>query len=169
MIVRSDRLDLVPLELPVIDALLAGDLERARSLTGLPIDQATFADDDHVLRLRRDQLRADPAELPWLLRAVVERSTGEVVGRVGFHAPPVDGTVEIGYAVAPAHRRRGIAVEAATALIGMARERGARRCLASFSPGNDASRAVLARLGFAHVGEQLDEIDGLEEVHALAL
>jgi [ribosomal protein S5]-alanine N-acetyltransferase len=169
VILHTDRLDLVPLELPVIEALLAGDLERARSLTGLPIDEATFAEDGHVLRLRRDQLRADPTELPWLLRAVVERATGEVVGRIGFHAPPVDGTVEIGYSVAPAHRRRGVAVEAATALIGMARELGVRRCLGSFSPANDASRAVLGRLGFVHVGEQVDEIDGPEEVHALAL
>lgn len=169
MIVATARLDLVPLDLPVLEALLAGDLDRAGALAGVDVGPESFAGDSYVLGLRRDQLRADPSSLPWLLRAIVDRTTRRVVGRIGFHGPPVDATVELGYAVAPAHRRRGIAVEAATAMLEMARAAGVRRCLGSFSPSNDASRAVLARLGFVHVGEQVDEIDGVEEVHALAL
>jgi ribosomal-protein-alanine N-acetyltransferase len=169
VIVRTERFDVVPLELPVIEALLDGDLERVRELAPFRVDASSFEGDEHVLRLRRDQLRSDPTELPWLLRAVMDRESGEVVGRVGFHAPPSDGEVEIGYSVAPHRRRQGVAVEVVTAMLGMARDAGARRCLGSFSPGNDASRAVLARLGFVHVGEQVDEVDGPEEVHALAL
>ncbi len=169
MIVRTARFDLVCLDLPVLEALIGGDLETARLLTGLPLDETTFSGDAGVLVRRRDQLLADPSELPWLLRAVVDRKSGIVVGRVGFHSPPVDGVVEIGYVVAPAWRRRGVAVEVAAGLIGMARDAGVRQCLGSFSPTNAGSRAVLARLGFGHVGEQMDEIDGLEEVHALAL
>lgn len=170
MIVRTDRLDLHPMRLPLIEALLAGDLPAARALAPYPIDDQTFAGDDHVLSLRRAQLQADPSELPWLYRAAVLRETGQVVARGGFHAPPdAGGMVEIGYRVQPAWRRQGLATELAAGLIGWAREHGAVRCLASTAPGNLASQAVIARLGFVRTGEQMDEVDGLEWVHELAL
>ena len=96
--------------------------------------------------------------------------TGEVVARGGFHAPPdAHGAVEIGYAVLPAHRRQGYAHEIACGLLAWGREHGAVRCLASVSPDNAASLATLARLGFVHTGEQMDEVDGLELVHTLEL
>ena len=166
----TDRLDLHPLPLPVLDAVLEGDLARARALVPYDITDATFAEDGYVLRLRQGQLRADPSELPWLYRAAVRRGTREAVARGGFHAPPdADGTVEIGYSVQPQWRRQGLATEIAAGLIGWAREQGAARCLASTSPDNAASQGVLARLGFVQTGEQLDEVDGLELVFTLEL
>ena len=170
MILETARLALHPLPLPVIDAVLAGDLERVRALVPYDVTDATFAQDGYVLRLRQAQLRADPTELPWLYRAAVLRGTREVVARGGFHAPPdADGTVEIGYSVQPNRRRQGLATELAAGLIGWAREQGAARCLASTSPDNAASQAVLARLGFLRTGEQVDEVDGLELVFTLEL
>ena len=170
MPIRTARLDLVPLGLPLLEALVAGDLARAAALAPYPIEADTFGDDELVLRLRRDQLRAEPTEEPWLYRAAVLRETGRVVARGGFHAPPDDeGAVEIGYRVHPAWRGQGIATELAAGLVDWAREQGAQRCLASVAPGNAASLAVIARLGFVHTGEQVDEIDGLELVHTLEL
>ena len=170
MILTTARLELHPLPLPVIDAVLEGDLARARTLVPYDITEQTFATDGQVLRFRQRQLQDDPGELPWLYRAAVLRGTREVVARGGFHAPPdADGTVEIGYSVQPAHRRQGLATEIATGLIAWAHEQGARRCLGSTSPDNAASQAVLARLGFVRTGEQLDEIDGLEWVFTLEL
>lgn len=170
VILSTSRLDLHPLPLPVIDALRAGDLARARELVPYDITEATFADDDYVLALRQAQLRADPAELPWLYRAAVLRDTRLVVARAGFHAPPdADGAVEIGYRVQPQWRRRGLATEIASGLIGWAREQGAARCVASTAPGNAASQAVLDRLGFVRTGEAMDDVDGLEWVFTLEL
>jgi [ribosomal protein S5]-alanine N-acetyltransferase len=40
----------------------------------------------------------------------------------------------------------------------------ARVCVASVSPGNAPSLALVHSLGFRQVGEQIDEIDGLELV-----
>ena len=165
MIVSTPRRDLHPLPLPVLDALLDGDVPAAQQQLPFTVDATTFAGDEVVLRFRQAQLRADPSELPWLYRAAVERSTGEVVGRIGFHAPPdADGTVEVGYSVRPDRRREGLAVEMATALLGWGAAHGARRCLGSTAPDNLASQAVLARLGFVRTGEQWDELDGLEWV-----
>ena len=170
VILSTPRLDLHPLPLPLIDALLAGDLDTARGLAPFPIGDDTFAGDEYVLGLRQTQLRHDPAELPWLYRAAVLRETGEVVARCGFHAPPdADGMVELGYRVLPAWRRQGLATELATGMLAWAREQGAARCVASTVPDNLASQAVLARLGFVRTGEWMDEVDGLEWVYALEL
>lgn len=170
MILSTERLDLHPLPLPLIEALLVEDLASARALAPYPVDERTFAGDGYVLELRRRQLRADPHELPWLYRAAVHRRTGQVVARAGFHAPPdAAGAVEIGYRVHPDWRRQGLATEIGRGLLDWAAGQGAVRCLASTAPGNAASQAVLARLGFARTGEAMDEVDGLEWVYELAL
>jgi RimJ/RimL family protein N-acetyltransferase len=170
VILSTPRLDLHPLPLPLIDALVDGDLERARALAPFTIEAHTFEGDEYVLGLRQKQLRADPSELPWLYRAAVLREAGEVVARCGFHAPPdADGIVELGYRVQPQWRRQGLATELATGMLEWARGQGAARCVASTAPDNLASQAVLARLGFVRTGEWMDEVDGLEWVYALEL
>jgi RimJ/RimL family protein N-acetyltransferase len=117
-----------------------------------------------ALRLR--QLAADPSQQPWLVRAMVASAPRRVVGSVGFHAPPDDrGRVEIGYDVVAAERRRGFAREAVRALLDWAwATRRASICVASVSPHNVPSLSLIESLAFRHVGEQLDEIDGLEWV-----
>jgi RimJ/RimL family protein N-acetyltransferase len=169
--VVTPRLELHVLPAPLVAALAAEDLAAARALDPpYDVDAGTFWDDLGTLRRRHAQLQADPSEEPWLLRAAVRAGTREVVGRVGFHAPPDDdGTVEIGYAVRPEHRRQGYAGERARGLIAWGRDHGATACLASVSPPNAASLALVARLGFVRVGEQIDEEDGLEWVHRLEL
>jgi RimJ/RimL family protein N-acetyltransferase len=67
--------------------------------------------------------------------------------------------------VFPPFRGRGIATEAVAALVEWARaDRGIRRFVASVAPGNDASLAIVRKLGFVQTGEQWDEEDGLELV-----
>lgn len=168
--VETPRLDLVSLSPALVSALVAGDLASARQLASFRIEDDDFAGDEHVLGLRHDQLTADPSEEPWLLRAAVFRPTGRVVGKVGFHAPPAaDGSVEIGYRVAPAYRRQGLAGEMAVAMIGWAAAQGVTSCIASIRPDNTPSLRLIGRLGFARTGEQIDEIDGLEWIFTLPL
>src|SRR3954464_949541 len=144
MVVVTPRLDLIPLSPPLVAALVAHDLDTARALASFPIDDDTFAADDHVLGLRHAQLLADPSEEPWLYRVALLRESGRVVGRIGFHAPPdADGAVEIGYSVAPAHRRQGLATEMSVGLIRWGAEQGARTCIASVRPDNAPSLAII--------------------------
>jgi RimJ/RimL family protein N-acetyltransferase len=170
-VIVTERLLLHTLPPPLVALLASGDWDGARA-TDPPYDIApdTFSDDEHVLLLRQAQLAEDPDEEPWLMRVAVVIGTRQVVGRVGFHQPPdAEGVVEIGYSVTPRFRRQGFAVEMARGLIEWAASRGCTACLASARPDNTASLATIAKLGFVKVGEQLDEIDGVEWVHRLEL
>lgn len=169
--IATERLVLHTLPPALVVLLAAADWEAARA-THPPYDisDETFSDDEHVLLLRQAQLANDPDEEPWLMRVAVLNGTRQVVGRAGFHQPPdADGVVEIGYSVTPRFRRQGFAVEMAEGLIAWAATRGCSACLASARPDNAPSLATIAKLGFVKVGEQMDDVDGLEWVHRLEL
>jgi len=77
---------------------------------------------------------------------------GCVVGDVGFHGPAdAERSVELGFAVVPALRGRGIASAACRAAVARAWRAGARRVVAETEPDNVASQRVLAGAGFVRV------------------
>ena len=102
------------------------------------------------LLLEAHELMGTLADLPrWWTHEI--RVAGQVVGDIGFHGPPEDDgpvVVEIGYAVVPALRGRGVASRACALLLERAWRDGAERVLADADADNLASRAVLARNGF---------------------
>jgi RimJ/RimL family protein N-acetyltransferase len=150
-----------------MSALVAGDLAAASAHAGVQLtDYFTGPDCTWLWRLRLEQLAADPESGRWVARAVVDERTGDVVGHAGFHGPPDPaGTVEVGYSVDPRWRRRGYARALLRELLRRAHEEpGVRTVRATISPDNAASLATIAGLGFTHVGEQQDEVDGLELV-----
>jgi ribosomal-protein-alanine N-acetyltransferase len=116
--------------------------------------------------VRLEQLSADPSEEPWLVRAMVLRAPRRVVGSVGFHAPPDGrGRVEIGYDIVATERRKGYAREGIQGLAAWAFATGrVHICAASISPDNLPSLALVRSLGFRQVGQQIDDVDGLELV-----
>jgi RimJ/RimL family protein N-acetyltransferase len=113
-------------------------------------------------KLRLKQLAVDASAQPWLVRDMVASTPRRVVGSVGFHAPPDDrGCVEIGYDVVASERRKGYAREGIRALLDWAWTTGCvQKCVASVSPRNGSSLALIRTFGFRYVGEQIDEIDG---------
>lgn len=153
-------------------ALVEGDLELASSLTGIRLSPFLASEECTWLwRVRLAQAAEDPSSAHWVARAAVAEPGGQVVGHAGFHGPPDEcGTVEVGYTVDPAFRRRGYARAMVRALLAWARnEEGVRTVRASIGPGNEASLATIRPFGFERTGEQWDEEDGLEIVHELAL
>ena len=156
---------LVRLSVPVMEALVAGDLETASRAGGVRLTPY-LVEHGWLWRIRLDQIATDPSALEWVARAAVDAETGEVVGHVGFHGPPDgDGMVEVAYSVDPAHRRRGYATAMLrTALAWAASEPAVRTVRASVGPDNEGSLATLRRFGFTRTGEQWDEEDGLELV-----
>ena len=172
--ILSDRLELVSMSPDVVEALLAGRSDEAAESIGGVLADGWPGGHEGFFRLRLEQMRRDPSLQPWLVRALVLREGRDVVGHAGFHGPPgANGkrdpeAVELGYEVFQAFRGRGLATEAATALIGWARdEHDIRRFIVSIAPSNDPSLAIAAKLGFVQTGEQWDEEDGLELVFEL--
>jgi ribosomal-protein-alanine N-acetyltransferase len=163
--IRTDRLDLLPMSLELMEALQRGDMESARRLVDYHIPADWPERMESVLRYRIAIARPHPETLPLLLRVMVLRADPEVaVGRIGFHGPSDDtGMLEIGYEVFPAYRRQGYAKEAVLGMFCWARRDPAvLRFRASVSPDNKPSRSLVTGLGFVEVGSQWDEEDGEE-------
>jgi ribosomal-protein-alanine N-acetyltransferase len=160
----TPRLRLVPLTPSLLGAVASGDLAEVERQLGARV--GTGWEDGVPAELRLEQLAADASEQPWLVRAMVASTPRQVIGCVGFHAPPDDdGRVEIGYDIVASERRKGYAREGIRALLDWAWATGrVRACVASVNPRNAPSLALIRAFGFRHVGEQIDEIDGLELV-----
>jgi len=171
--IQTDRLELVSLSPLFIDAILAGRRKEAERLAGLQLPEGWPDEHDaRFLRMRLGQLRSDPRWQEWLARAMVLRTIGRpMTGYIGFHGPPdVIGRAEMGYTVRPRFRRKGYATEAAKALMDWARlHHGVSSFYLSIAPDNTPSLAMAAKLGFRHVGDQIDEEDGLELVFELVV
>lgn len=105
----------------------------------------------------RDRLAAHPDEAGWWMHFFLLPESGALVGSGGFVGPPRDGTVEIGYEIAPAYRGRRLGVGAAAALVEKAAAAGSvDRVIAHTTPEANPSTGVLAALGFQRDGESTD-------------
>jgi RimJ/RimL family protein N-acetyltransferase len=85
---------------------------------------------------------------------------GALVGNGGWKGPPRDGYAELGYAVAPARQRRGIATAAVRELVERARRAGLRVAVAHTLAEPTPSAKVLERCGFVRTGELVDPDEG---------
>jgi RimJ/RimL family protein N-acetyltransferase len=152
----------------VITALAGADLDGARRLSGLQLTDYLVS--SHCLgtwRYRADQVAIDPTDAGWVTGVIWVDDVDVAVGTAGFHGPPdEEGMVEVGYSVDPQYRRRGYARAALVELLARAaREPGVSRVRASIRPDNIPSRDLVLSYGFVAVGEQLDEVDGLEIIY----
>jgi RimJ/RimL family protein N-acetyltransferase len=169
--IASERLELVSMSPDFIAAVLDERRGEAESLAALKLpDDWPDARERRFLGFRLRQLRDRPELQEWFVYAVV-LPDGErrLIGHAGFHGPPgsnavkAHDAVEVGYTIFEPYRRRGYATEVTRALIDwVSREHGIRRVIASVSPENDASLALLRRLGFREIGRHWDEEDGEE-------
>ena len=126
-------------------------------------------DDAGPLPWRVPQVKADPSLNKWFLRFIVEQSSRHIIGSVSFHLPPdVFGVIEIGIGIEEPSRKQGFASEA---LLGMWRwvcgEPGVATLRYTVSPTNIPSVRIINKFGFTHNGQQLDEIDGPEDIYEM--
>ena len=169
--VRTERLDLAPVELDEIDALIANDGARLRELTGVlfprPAAPPPYMADPLPEVGRR--LRAQPDEAPWWNWLMVERETARAVGLVAFGGPPDEaGAVLIGYAVYPQFEGLGYATEAVREMIGWAfRQAGVRQVRTLAPVWNTPALRVAENVGMRPVAA--DEDDDVGEVLVYAV
>ena len=138
-----------------VDAMLAvyGDPEVVRYVAdGKPLDRARCEQWVEVT-LRNYATRG------YGMVALVERTSGRVVGFCGLVHPAGQPEPEIKYALRRDCWGRGFATEAAAGLLGCARQLQLREVIATTDPDNEASHRVLLKAGMAR-GELRRNDDG---------
>ncbi|MEJ0085052.1 MAG: GNAT family N-acetyltransferase [Pseudomonadota bacterium] len=99
---------------------------------------------------------------PWVHGFNLLLDDGTNVGLGSFKGPPVEGVVEIAYAIVPDQQGRGYATAAARAMIEEAFKSGDVRVVRAHTlPEGAASQRVLLKAGFRYVGERVEPEDGL--------
>jgi len=175
--IHSPRLELIAMSPDFLSASLRDDLDAASRIIDFSVPQ-DWLETKWLMELRLAKIRANPALEPWLLRAVGLRETRTMIGFIGFHTLPgaeylnpyAPGSVEFGYTIFPAYRKKGYASEAAQALMDWAvREHGVSRFVVSISPANEPSMRLARNFGFRKVGTVMDPEDGVEDILLLDL
>jgi ribosomal-protein-alanine N-acetyltransferase len=169
--IRSERLELVSMSPEFIERLLDERRPEAEASGGFSLpDGWPDAHDRGFLALRLRQMRERRELQEWFVYAIVlPEGDRPMIGHAGFHGPPganalkAPDAVEVGYMILESYRRRGYATEVVRTMVDWASsEHGIHRFIASISPGNEASLALVARLGFQEIGRHWDEEDGEE-------
>lgn len=175
--ILTDRLVLVSLTLECLRAMFAGDVARAQASGGFRVPRDCSLLGRPHLERRAAMIAADPAQHPWMDRAIVGRDDNLMVGFISFHhkAPDPDlleysaCAVELGYGIDPAFRRRGYARESALAMMAWANRQGVPTFFLSIGPENIPSLRMAESMGFRKIGERMDDVDGLEYVYVAGI
>lgn len=169
--ITTERLDLQAV-LPSEYRLLAQDRSDPRLWVdrGFGNPHRHLVDDAGPLPYRIPQIAEHPERSPYLLRMAVHRQARCIIGSAGFHGmPDADGMIEIGLEVVPQWRGQGLAKEILHGMWGwVVRQPGVRTLRYCVSPSNDASQAIIQGIGGTLIGQQMDEIDGPEDIYQLA-
>src|SRR5688572_17900401 len=169
-LVHTARLDISPLHADAVDALLSGDGERLRRLTGASFKKP--APPPHMaeaLPVVRDRLRERPEETHWWNWLVVEHESGEAVGSVAFGGPVgAEGAVLVGYAIYADYEGRGYATEAVKAMVAWAfAQPGVREVRALAPVWNTPALRVAENVGMRPVASEEDDDVGEVLLYAL--
>lgn len=119
------------------------------------------------LAWRVPQVKENPNVNKWFVRFIVLADSREIIGSTSFHgAPDATGMIEIGLGIEEAFQRQGFAKEALTGMWLWACEFPEVKTLRyTVSPDNLASIKVIEYFGFAFMSQQIDEIDGPENIY----
>lgn len=158
-IIRTNRLDLVPASLTLVEADIESPQALARLLGAVVPDSWPPGEYDRsAMEFFRDRLAENPEAVGWYgwyaVHRPVEPHGAVLVGSGGYFGPPgADGVAEIGYSVVPASHGLGFATELVQALVARAFSMPkVVRVIAHTTATNIGSVRVLERCGFSLVG-----------------
>jgi RimJ/RimL family protein N-acetyltransferase len=158
---HTPRLTILPADAGRLDALLSSP-EAFTLVTGYKVADGFCAFKGALdTSLKAIRCASDKDRPWWTPRLLVLTSASEVIGLIRFKGPPSAGAIEVGYSVAPAHQKRGLATEALCAIAGHALRFGSVHLIrAHTSPETSASTRVLEKSGFQKISEILDPNEG---------
>jgi [ribosomal protein S5]-alanine N-acetyltransferase len=152
VIIRTGRLDLVPVELSDAHAVLSG-VRRPDWATDYPTEGDSVI---AGLIAQNSTARTDT----YTHYKITLRAMGQVIGGCGFLGPPdPTGSVEIGYGLVPSERGKGIATEAVKGLLEAAWKDPVVNLVVAFPDrDNELSQGVLRRVGFQRVDSNSEQL-----------
>ena len=147
----------LPARLDWLEALADGD-EVFTDRFGIPVEPG-WLDFPEVLPHAMAGAR-ERDEDPWGTYLYFDAADGALIGIGGFKGAPAGGEVELGYAIAPARRERGLATAVVAVLVRRAADAGVTMVTAHTLAEPNASTRVLAKSGFTRTAEIDDPDDG---------
>jgi [ribosomal protein S5]-alanine N-acetyltransferase len=161
------RLELVPVTLPMVEAVMQGDRERAEAIAEAQLPEAWPGEAliARAFTASLEAIRADPDKRLWGDRLLMLRDTRKVLGSVVFHGRPDDnGIAEVGYGVEESSQGQGYGTEGTRACVEWALQQpGVRAVTATTFPWHRASLRVIEKLGMHLAGTREHELLG--EMH----
>jgi RimJ/RimL family protein N-acetyltransferase len=164
-VVETERLELVPWTLELIDGFLTRDRAMAESALDVTFPEpfGPPPETGDVLDYFRATVASDRSAGAFVPRLIVRREDRLAAGSIGINLPDGEGVAMIGYSIYPSLSGQGHASEAAAALVewGLWLP-GVTVIRATIPVGHTASELVAGRAGLTATGEQVeDEADGM--------
>lgn len=160
--IQTRRLRLLPARLSDFEAMGRGDEALGRSL-GVAVANGWEGDPQHREAIASgDGFLADnPDAAGWWTYLFVLDAENLLIGVGGLKGRPQAGAAEIGYALAPEHRGRGLALEAARGLMQFAFTSPVVEVVRAHTLAEEnASTRLLRRLGLQQAGAVHDPDEG---------
>lgn len=161
MTIETRNLLLVPASIELIETLLTDEAAFAKLLkVRLAVDWISFgiASFEYTLNF----LSEIPQSYGWLSYFPIHKADRCLIGSGGYKGPPSSGgEVEIGYEIAPAYRRQGLATEMAQGLIKHAWLQPAVKIISAHTLATENHSArILRKCGFQKTQTIQDPDDG---------
>jgi ribosomal-protein-alanine N-acetyltransferase len=126
--------------------------------------------DEGPLAWRVPQVKADPTSNKWFVRFIVLKGSNEVIGSTSFHGvPDENGMMEIGIGLDEKFWGYGYAKEALKGMwLWVCAQPEVKILRYTVSPSNIPSVKIIQGYGFTYMGQQMDEIDGPEDIYEMS-
>ncbi|WP_264667926.1 GNAT family N-acetyltransferase [Arthrobacter sp. VKM Ac-2550] len=140
-----------------LSAFLRGGPDSLAAALGVSIP-AGWPEYPWVIEVTLEVFQSQPGQAEWWMYYFLSPELGVLVGSGGYKGPPKDGTVEIGYEIAPGFRGQGYATAAVGQLVGRAFATAEVAVVeARTLPRTNASGTVLKKAGFECQGVVPDD------------
>ena len=162
MDINTENLRLIPCSAKMLKMAIEGNKPLSK-LLGVAIADQWTGFGLGALRYAMDMLSKSPLEYGWWTHFPIHKQDNKLIGCGGYKGRPTqEGTVELGYEIAPAYRAKGLATEMTEGLILNAFSDNRVKSILAHTLGHyNASAKVLEKSGFVKTKEIYDPEDGL--------
>lgn len=161
-VVETGNLRLVPCDAQLLKMAIKGNKQLSEFL-GVSLADHWTQFGVGALQYALDQILARPWELGWWTYFPIHKLDNMLIGSGGYKGSPTEeGTVELGYEIAPGYCNRGLATEMVRGLIMKAFTDNRVKSILAHTLGQaNASTTVLTKCGFTKIEEIESTEDGL--------